>query len=215
VPVRIDGELLKLADRYRTLGDASSADTPEIGAVCSLAWRGRSTAARSLFDGRVRPRVPAQLSALYELVLRELEGPPWSLEGLDLLDITTLHHYERALLHLLRGEQAQADVLFRERYEERMRMTGSARQRFSPYFPGALVSALGPPDTEPDVEWLLRWIHSPPFPGLWIAHRAICALLLSERAEPPETGLADADVSVRRWISERAEPSGAGRDRGV
>ena len=140
---------------------------------------GNARRRRDLFDNRVRDHLPPQMAALYELVLRELEGPPWSLEGLELLDTTTLHHYERALLHLLRDEQAEADALFRERYEDRKRMTGSARQRFSPYFPGALISALGPPDTEPDVAWLLGWIHRPPFPGLWVVHRAICALLLS------------------------------------
>jgi hypothetical protein len=102
---------------------------------------------------------------------------------------------------------------------------GSGRQRFSPYFPGALVAALGPPDTEPDVAWLLRWIHEPPFPGLWVVHRAICALLLSERDEPPEPGLADtamqllestnADDSVRKWIRERVERSASHRNRGM
>jgi hypothetical protein len=50
-------------------------------------------------------------------------------------------------------------------------------------------------------------------------HRAICALLLSERADTPEPGLAatarrivdatDADESVRAWISERSRRSGA------
>ena len=99
------------------------------------------------------------------------------------------------------------------------------RQRFSPYFPGALISALGPADTEPDIAWLLGWIHDPPFPGLWIVHRAICAALLSERADPPEPGLAEAalrllrstnaDESVRQWIGERVERSASQRYRGV
>jgi len=221
---RIDGELLRLADRYLALGDTTRADTPEIGAVCSLAWAGRSDAARQLFDNRVRRHLPTQLAALYELVLRQLHGPPWPVDGLDLPLNTTVHN-ERALLHFLRGEDAFAAALLRERHEDRLRIAGSGRQRFSPYFPGALISALGPPDTDPDVAWLLGWIHDPPFPGLWVAHRAICAVLLSERAEPPEAGLADAgmrliastdaDPLVRAWISERAARSGAGRDRSV
>jgi tetratricopeptide (TPR) repeat protein len=221
---RIDRELMKLADQYLAMGDATRADTPHVGAVCSLEWTGRVKDARALFDHRVRKLLPTQLSALHELVLRALEGPPWRLAGLDTLETTTLHNYDRALLHLLRGEHPDADTLFRERYADRMRMTGSARQRFSPYFPGALISALGPDDTEPDIEWLLGWIHRPPFPGLWIVHRAICALLLSERADPPEAGLAETairlvdstttDDAVRRWIGERAEGSGTGLDRG-
>jgi tetratricopeptide (TPR) repeat protein len=220
----MDAELLRLADRYAELGDVTKADTPEIGALCNLAWIGRPEAARLLLDTRVRDHLPPQFATLYDLVLRAIEGPPWSLDGLDLPE-TTLPHYERALLHVLRGEQPAADTLFRERYQDRRRVTGSGRQRFSPYFPGALVAALGPSDTEPDIGWLLDWIHRPRFPGLWIAHRAICALLLSERIEPPQTGLdevavrlissTDAEASVRRWISERAARSRARRDRGV
>ncbi len=218
---RIDGELFDLAERYREIGDTVHGDAPEIGAVCSLVWEGMADSARRAFDGRVRQRLPHQLASLYELVVRALEGPPWSVKGVDVPEGTTLHHYDRALLHLLRGEQAEADTLFRERYADRVSM-GSTRQRFSPYFPGALISALGPPDTEPDVEWLLGWIHRPPFPGVWISHRVICAVLLSERAQPPQTGLertaielletATADESVRRWITERAERSAARRD---
>jgi hypothetical protein len=217
-PLRIDRELLDVADRYRELGDVTRAYSPEMGAVCSLVWSGRVAAARHLFVDRVRAHLPAPLTLLYELVLRELEGPPWALDGLELLEDTTLHHYERALLHLLRGERGEADALFRERYADRKRTSGTARQRFSPYFPGALISALGPPDTDPDTQWLLGWIHLPPFPGVWIAHRAICALLLSETAEPPEPGLAttakrlvtstDADESAISWVCERAERSG-------
>ncbi|HEX4490096.1 MAG TPA: protein kinase [Acidimicrobiia bacterium] len=210
--------LLLLADRSRALGDVSRIE-PEMGAVCSLAWTGRAHAARELLSEKVRDRLPPQIAASYELVVRALEGPPWTLDGVDALDLTTLHHYDRALLHLLRDEGDAADALLRERYEDRKRTSGSTRQRFSPYFPGALVSALGPSDTEPDVEWLLGWIHEPPFPGLWVVHRAICALLLSERADTPEPGLAatarrivdmtDADESVRAWISERSRRSGA------
>jgi len=193
--------------------------------VCNLTWNGWPGTARHLFDDRVCADLPPQLAALYELVLRELEGPPWPLEGLEVLDLTTLHHYDRAFMHLLRDEQAEADALFRDRYADRKRTSGSARQRFSPYFPGALISALGPPDTEPDVAWLLGWIHEPPFPGLWVVHRAICALLLSERDDPPEPGLAEtamrlldstnADDSVRQWIGERAARSAAHRNRGM
>jgi hypothetical protein len=223
-PTRLDRALLAFADRYTALGDVNHADMPEIAAVCSLAWTGTSGAARRIFDDRVRHDLPAQLTALYELALRALEGPPWPLGDVE-LPPTTMVHNERALLHLLRGEDPLAHVLLRERYEDRLRTTGSGRQRFSPYFPGALVAALGPADTEPEVGWLLEWIHRPPFPGLWTAHRAICALLLSERSEPPGPGLAatamrliestDADDSVRGWIADRAETSGAGRDRRV
>ena len=221
----IDQELLAVADRFVELGEASRADNPEATALCSLVWRGHASDARTLFERRVSARLPGHMSTLYDLALRALEGPPWSLDGTELPERTTQVHYERALLHLLRGEQSRADVLFLERYDDRVRRTGSARQRLSPYFPGALVAALGPPATEPDVEWLLRWIHCPTFPGLWIVHRAICALLLSERDDPPEVGLADiavalvasagADDTVRRWIANRAEGSGARGDRAV
>lgn len=220
-----DNELLALADRSRQLGEVSEADTPEAAALCVLLWHGRAHQARELSDDRVAKFFPRQMRTLYELALRALEGPPWSLEGLGYEQTTTLQHYDRALLHLLRSEHAAAQVLFRERYADRKRLTGFARQRFSPYFPGALISALGPSDTEPDVSWLLGWIHDPPFPGVWIAHRAICAVLLSERASPPEPNLAqaamrlldstNADDSVRRWIGDRAQRSAAQRDRGV
>jgi hypothetical protein len=196
---------------------------PEDAAVCSLLWQGRARDARRLFGARIVGRHPDQAVALYELVLRALEGDPWRIDNVD-VPATTVTHYDRALLHMLRGEQHAADTLCRERYEDRRRVSGSGRQRFSPYFPGALIAALGPPDTEPDVDWLLGWIHDPPFPGLWVVHRAICALLLSERAEPPEPGLADhairllgfadADDSVLAWIGARAE-SGPRRDGGV
>jgi eukaryotic-like serine/threonine-protein kinase len=223
-PLRIDRELLEISQRYTELGDVTRADSPEIGAVCSLAWAGMSATARGLLEDRVRDRLPVQLATLLELVLRALEGPPWPLGEVE-LPPTTMVHNERALLHLLRGEDSLAHVLLRERYEDRLRTTGSGRQRFSPYFPGALVAALGPFDTKPEVGWLLEWIHRPPFPGLWTAHRAICALLLSERADPPELGLGEtairliastnADDSVVRWIGQRAERSASNRDRGV
>jgi hypothetical protein len=221
---RIDDELLRLADHYLSLGDTTGADTPEIAAVSSLEWSGRSAAARSLLDIRTRHRVPGQLGTLHDLIVRALEGPPWSLDSSMVAQGTSLHH-ERALLHLLRGDQDDADTLLRERYSDLLMATGSGHQRSSPYFPGALIAALGPADTEPDVAWLLDWIHRPPFPGLWVVHRAICALLLSERADPPEPDLAEAamrlldstnaDDSVRQWIGERAERSVAHRDRGV
>jgi hypothetical protein len=217
-PQRLDAVMLTLAERHRALGNVARADEPESGAICSLLWQGTVEPARELFDATVARHLPPQLRAVYELVLRAVEGHPWSLAGIDDLDLTTLHLYDRALIHLLRHETAIADSLLRERYADRKRTSGSTRQRFSPYFPGALISALGPPDAEPDVAWLLGWIHEPPFPGLWVVHRAICALLLSERAEPPEPGLADAalrildttdaDVAVRGWIEARAR-SGA------
>jgi tetratricopeptide (TPR) repeat protein len=210
---RIDGEMLAFADRYAALGDVNRADMPEMAAISSLAWSGAASAARRTFEDRVRHRLPSHLTTLYELALRALEGPPWPLNDVALPEITMVHN-ERALLHLLRGEDDVAQALLRERFEDRRRTSGSRRQRFGPLFPGALVAALGPADTEPDLEWLLGWIHRPPFPGLWVAHRAICALLLSERAEPPEPGLASvarrliestsADESVREWIRDRA-----------
>ena len=221
----LEDEFLALADRFVELGEASRANMPEGSALCSILWRGRTSQARALLEERVGDHLSTGTHTLYELVIRALEGPPWRLDGVEFPDLTIIHN-ERALLHLLRDEHTEADALFRERYAERMSNLGSGRQRFSPYFPGALVAALGPVDTEPDVAWLLGWIHEPPFPGVWIAHRAVCALLLGERAEPPEPGLAevarrliestDADDSVRRWITERAERSGAaGRDRRV
>jgi hypothetical protein len=217
-------QLLALADRLVEIGDASGADTPEIAALCVPLWHGRSRDARDLFAHRVAAHLPVQMRTLCELVLRALEGPPWSLDTVDGFATTSLNN-ERALLHLLRGEQTEAELLFRERYADLLNATGSGHQRFSPYFPGALVAALGPPDTEPKIGWLLEWIHRPPFPGLWIAHRGICALLLSERVDPPEPNLHDAalrllestnaDDAVREWIGERAERSASQRNRGV
>jgi len=221
-PVAVAEDLLALADRYVALGDVTRADSPEIGALCSLLWTGQESRARALFDTRVRAHLPHDFAALFELVFRALSGPPF--EAGPERPETTMAHNELALLHMLRGEWDAADALLRARYRDRLLTAETPRQRFGPYFPGALVSALGPPDTEPDVDWLLGWIHDPPFPGLWIVHRAICALLLSERAEPPEAGLADhaiallgpaeADASVLAWIGERAE-SGPRRDGGV
>jgi hypothetical protein len=215
---RVDAELIDIADAYLALGDVSRSDMPEIAAICSLVWIGRSRDARELFEDRVRGHLPSQLAIVYELVLRAVEGEPWRVDDLE-PPSTTLPHYERALLHLLRNEPTQADELFRERLADRKRIAGGTRQRFSPHFPGALVAALGPRDTDPDIPWLIEWIVNPTFPGMWIVHRAICALLLAEREHPPVAGLeqaairlldsSDADDAVRRWIYERAERSGA------
>ena len=93
-------------------------------------------------------------------------------------------------------------------------MTGTGRQRFSPYFPGALVAALGRPTPNPTSTWLLDWIHRPTFPGR--VGRAPgdlrAAALRARRAPEPDLADAavrlldstDADDSVRQWISERA-----------
>jgi hypothetical protein len=126
----------------------------------------------------------------------------------------TKAHYEFALLAYLRGDYDSGDALLRERYARLLEETGQPIQRFTPYFPGALVAALGPSDTAPAVEWLFDWIEKPPFPGYWLVHRAIAALLLAELRDPRRAELSEAslnlldvalpDPHVRRWIAARA-----------
>jgi hypothetical protein len=112
----------------------------------------------------------------------------------------------------LRGEPDLADELLRQRFNHRIAESGHAFQRFSPFFAGALVAALGPADTQPDVDWLRHIVLRPAFPRMWVAHRAVVALLLAERTRDRQLArealallsAVPADPVVWQWMAERA-----------
>ncbi len=190
--------------------------TPEadIAPVSALLWQGRAREARELLNSAEIRGVPPYVLAMFELHLRAVEGPPWTLDDLPPATGTSAHN-ERALLHLLRHEQAAADDLLDERSADRIADAGHAFQRFTPHFPGALVAALGTSATQEQLRWLTGMISDPAFPGLWVIHRAIAAMLLSERLPAEGSGLRDdalhlldqvpADAPVRAWIASRLE----------
>jgi hypothetical protein len=177
-----------------------------------LLWQGR----HAEFAGAYLEieTLPHHLRAMTELHARAIAGPPWEIGGIELPEGTAAHN-ELALLHLLRGDVDGANTLLIERYRDRVTDAGHAYQRFTPVFPGALIAALGPAETTPNVEWLIGCIRQPVFPGLWVVHRAIAALLLAERdVHQPRQLVRDAirliesvpaDASVRAWIIDRAQ----------
>jgi hypothetical protein len=148
---------------------------------------------------------------MLSLVERALAGPPWELPAIDAAWGTAFHN-ELALLAMLAGEGDRASRLLRERHAFLV-STGSTYQRFNAYFPGALVTALGPMDIEPALDWLVGWILEPAFPWMWAVHRCICATLLAERGHPEARTMVDAslrllddvrpDPQVRAWLEPR------------
>jgi hypothetical protein len=211
-PEDASATFLALADRMRRLGESRPMEA-EGAAIASALWQGRVAKANELLAKPGAAVVPPVHQEIFRLTIRALSGPPWSVD-----DLTAPHdsstHNERALLHYLRGETRLGDELLRERYRERLAQAAHARQRFTPYFPGALVAALGPSDTDPDVTWLRTWILEEPLPGLWTANRAVAALLLAERSDGDRV-LAEqavrliqrlhADAEVSAWIASRCE----------
>jgi hypothetical protein len=200
-------------ERMRGLGEPNPVE-PSAAAVCAALWQGRVAEATTLLETHVGDSLPPLHRAIVELIIRALAGPPWPLDDLPRTD-ATLANPERAMLHLLRGERGQADALLQERFVERSAVVGTFRQRFTPFFPGALVLALGPPGTQPDHAWLEHWIHDAPLPGLWPVNRAIAAILLAEQHHERRDALARAalalieplraDDRVAGWITQRAE----------
>jgi hypothetical protein len=178
--------------------------------LCALLWQGRHD---EFVNARAElATLPQLLRTMAQLHAHAIAGPPWEWGDVELPEGTAAHN-ELALLHFLRGEQEAANTLLIERYRDRLTDAGHAYQRFTPVFPGALVAALGPPETQPDVHWLIGCIRQPAFPGIWVAHRAIAALLLAERGIDEPSALArdairlvghiPADHSVRTWIVDR------------
>jgi hypothetical protein len=220
VPGDIAVRLLRAADERQRIGDANA--VPLIaGAASALLWVGRLAEASEVFESRGAVLPPVG-EAVIRLTIRALEGPPWPLHGISLPTDTSVHN-ERALLHYLRGEDQVADALLMERYEHRVATAGTSFQRFTAHFPGALVAALGPPETRPPLQWLDRWLTHPPLPNLWAVHRAIAAMLLCERGGDVSThaaqalqilGSTDADGGVSAWIHQRLNAA-AGRYRAL
>src|SRR5258708_14686581 len=105
-----------------------------------------------------------------ELMLRAVAGPPWDEPTRRWVGHAA--NNERALLAMLRGEPNLAETLLRERHQG-LAASGSTYQRYNFMYPGSLVAALGPPDTDPAVDWLESQIFEPAFPNRWIVHRAI------------------------------------------
>jgi hypothetical protein len=196
----------------QALGEASPI-VAVAATVCSALWQGHVGDARAILESGAAEHLPAAYLALFDLIAQALSGPPWPL---DLMPETTgtLTYPIRALVHYLRGETEAGDHLLSERYADRVAAAGHAFQRFTPFYPGPLVSALGPAGTEPDLDWLCNWVFDPPLPGLWPVNRAMSAVLLGERGHPMASQLASRaiqivtatqpDVAVATWITERA-----------
>jgi hypothetical protein len=203
---------LALADRMRQLGESRPMEA--VGAaIASALWQGRVDRATELLANPETAVVPPVHQEIFRLTIRALAGPPWPVDDLQEPHDSSTHN-ERALLHYLRGEPHLGDELLRDRYQERLAQGAHATQRFTPYFPGALVAALGPADTGPDTEWLRRWIYDAPLPGLWPANRAVAALLLAERSDGDLSlldhslrliGQLQADTGVSAWIVARCQ----------
>jgi hypothetical protein len=200
--IRIDAQRLGLAldfacgpGRPWEQLDALLSDPHLAADHASVSIRGLAVAAPLWFGDveRARGQLPlveaTTLREMFELTLEGLQGPPWVQRGKA--PAATAAHNERALLHLLAGRDDAAAALLRERHRYLV-SAGTAYQRFNAYFPGALVSALGPDDTEPRREWLLDQIFRPPMPMLWLVHRAIAALILAERGHPARRDLVQA-----------------------
>jgi hypothetical protein len=202
----------RLAEISDEMVSLAGAWTPEIGAarICVELWQGRLDLAQRM--SRTITEIPPLLAHVIELEFGTLSGPPW-LGAWPGFGGSTVPHNERALLHRLRGEDSVSDELLRERYTERVADVGHSFQRFTPFFPGAISAALGPAATNPPVASFRTWIDDPPFPGLWVVHRVIVALLLAEKLRDPELARGaletlqqtDADETVRLWISTRAQ----------
>jgi hypothetical protein len=207
------GALMRLDDRMRSLGASPTIETPT-AAVCAALWQGQVAEARRLLASPRTAGVPQALRPVLELIALTLAGPDWT-SAENVLSTGTLAHPIRALIHYLRGEQAAGDRLLVARYEDRMASVGNAFQRFVPIYPGSAVTALGPPETEPDANWLQRWVFAAPLPGLWTAYRAVAAIVFAEqqpdrRSEFASGALAliqsvNADDGVASWITQRAE----------
>jgi hypothetical protein len=204
-------EFIAIADRIRALGE--SAIIPPATAICAALWSGKVAVAKKLLAGPIGRPLPAVHATLFTLNARVLEGPPWRTEVAAAISGTVTNR-ELALLHYLRGEREQADHLLIERHIERVGKAGLSFERFTPFFPGPLVAALGPAASDSDRRWLKAWILDAPLPGLWLVHRAIAAVLLAERDDEDRADMARAclalleraqpDAPVRRWIEARA-----------
>ncbi len=124
---------------------------------------------------------------------------------------------ELALLAFIRGDRGEADRLLLERHVY-LAQSGSTYQRYNQFYPGALVAALGPDETEPATDWLVDQILRPSFPYMWSMHRAICALLLAERGDPRGSELiaaarsliliSEPDDDVASWLGPRIDAWG-------
>jgi hypothetical protein len=209
-----------LVDRMRALGEPKPVEA-SAAVVCAAIWQGHLREASQLLDTTIGEALPPVHRAIVDLTVRALAGPPWALDGLPSTPGTT-GHPERALLHLLRGERAEAETLLNERLSERRAAVGDFTPRFTPFFPGPLVLPLASTSGTADRDWLVGWILKAPLPGLWPVNRAVAAVLLSEQDPSLRTSLAqaaltlteqvDPDESVARWITERARSLLQGTD---
>jgi eukaryotic-like serine/threonine-protein kinase len=184
-------------------------------ALCAYAYVGRASAladALERFEARrPLPRLFAIMTRLNSAILR---AAPLA-EVRDLVPSgTTAFNNELAALAFLARDDEVGHELLRER-RAFLVSTGNTHQGYAPTFSGALFSALGPPDCEPDVAWLERQISRPAFPGLWTFQRAIAALLLAERGAGERHDLADwarrlrmetePDPDVAAWFDSRLD----------
>ncbi len=187
-------------------------------ALCAFAYVGRAQAlADALTRFEARRNLPRLFAIMSRLNLAILRCEPLESIRDDVPSGTTAFHNELAALAYLHDDAATGDHLLRERHAFLV-STGNTHQGYAPTFSGALFSALGPPDCEPNVEWLVRQIMQPAFPGLWTFQRAITAMLLAQRSGPKARELLDAarrlrsqttpDETVAAWFDPRLDRLG-------
>src|SRR5262249_17924495 len=136
-PTPVSEQLFAIAHRMRDAGDSQPAEA-SFPAVCTLLWSGHLHELRlwtEEFDA-----LPRLHREMLDLHVRALQGPPWTVPHVG-ADRDTTFHYERALLHYLRGEDSLAAELLRHRRDALVADRGSTVERFTPNFPGALVTA--------------------------------------------------------------------------
>jgi|GEM_PF-3249588 len=177
--------LVQLAVRARAAGDEQWS-TLAATAVALFLWEGRPTAAAELAGRLGLDRGAPDLGPL--ATLRSLRGgpppPEVTADAMVGVDADPRRVDDLALVAALSGDHDRADALLRHRAAQG-RAIGAVRVlRMIATYPGYLAWALGPEDTDPPVDQLLRWLHHDRLPGVWVLHRVLVGLVLAERGTP-------------------------------
>ena len=179
------------------LNDESlSAD--QFTAVAAHLWRGEVGAATTLLDrlGGTE-RSPSSFDLLARLQIVLLTGPPFDVD-LE-FPATTAFHSERAAIEYLRGDPRRGDELLAER-DEFLRTTASLHQPYGPNFTQRLLMVLSPTSGPEARGWFERQLLDPPYPAIWVLHRALTALLLAERSSTDRARLGAAARRLRASV---------------
>lgn len=204
-----------LAEVHAIDAMAGAAGPDQHLALCALAYVGRAADMRAALEHFATHRPMLTLFAIMSRLNLAVLGAeaPNTVAG-SVPTGTTAFNNELALLALIAGEREESNRLFTAR-SDFLLSTGNTHQGYAPTFAGALFSALGPPETNPRIDWVVRQIVSPVFPGMWTFQRAIVALLLAERSTSDFGQLRDharrlrneasPDPEVAEWFDRRLD----------